>query len=368
MASEPFALQRALDRIAAGGLVVLAADDDPAGEAVLAGRADLISAEAMAFVVRHTSGLVCVAMDPARLDALRLGPMVADPTHPMGMIVAVSVDAADTSTGMSAAERARTANLLAAPDAVAGDFRRPGHVFPLRIAPGGVIELPGYAEAAADLARLSGGPAAGVLCGLASEDRVRMSRLEEAADFARANDLPVVTIAELVAHRRRSERTLERAASAWLPTPLGTFRCVGYEPRDHRATGPLALVHGEVAGEEPVLVAVHRQHLLGELFGVAGGGEELDATLQALVGAGAGVLVYLRGGQDSGHALVRELVDRRPGDRRPALAPAGPSDDTGIAAQVLADLGVRRIRLLDADADPALEGFGIELVSGRRAA
>jgi 3,4-dihydroxy 2-butanone 4-phosphate synthase/GTP cyclohydrolase II len=367
------AIEDALDALAAGRPVVVVDDEHRENEGDLIMAASAATAEWLAFFLEHTSGVFCVALPGERTEALGLDLMVAAGSDRNGTAFTVSVDAREgTTTGISAEERARTVRLLADPAAAPGDLTRPGHVFPLRARDGGVLTRAGHTEAAVDLAVLAGCAPAGLLCEVTSADRRGMARLPELRTLADAYGLHLVSIADLVRHRSAGERLVARFAEARMPTRHGVFRCVAWRSMLD-GTEHLALVMGEVRGGEPVLVRVHSECLTGDVLGSlrCDCGEQLDASLAKIGEEGRGVVVYLRGhegrGIGLGHKLRayglqdagRDTVDANTDQGLPV-----DSRDYGTGAQILASLGVRRLRLLTNN--PAkytgLRGYGLEIV------
>ncbi|MEM9042002.1 MAG: bifunctional 3,4-dihydroxy-2-butanone-4-phosphate synthase/GTP cyclohydrolase II [Actinomycetota bacterium] len=366
-------IDRAIDAIARGGIVVVADDEDRENEGDLIMAADAATPEAIAFFVRHTSGVICIGLTPERCDDLALRQMVppAENDETLRTAYTVSVDVRDgTTTGISAADRALTLRALADPDRSGGAFQRPGHVFPLRARPGGVLKRAGHTEAAVDLASLAGRGPAGVLCELVIDDG-RMMRGDDLRTFADEHGLPLISIADLVRHRRRTERLVDRAASARLPTRRGEFTCHSYESTLDGQTH-LAYSMGDVADGEPVLVRVHSECLTGDVFGSVkcDCGPQLDEAMRRIADEGRGVLVYLRGHEGRGIGITHKL--RAYGlqdhgldtvDANLALGLAVDTREYGIGAQILSDLGVRRIRLMTNN--PAkyggLDGYGLTI-------
>ncbi|KAI7846080.1 hypothetical protein COHA_000446 [Chlorella ohadii] len=352
-------IPEALAAMAAGELVVVLDDEDRENEGDLICAADRVTPAAMAFMVRYTSGVVCVGMSGAELDRLRIPLMVSSAENEEAMYTAftVTVDLRHgTSTGISAADRAATLRALADPEAQPSDFKRPGHIFPLRAREGGVLRRPGHTEASVDLCRLAGCAPAGVLCEIVNDDGT-MARTPELLAFAEQHNLKCITIADLVRYRLKHDPLVELSYATQLRTRYGTF-----EARAYRSlldgTEHLALVHGDVAGGAGVLARVHSESMLGDLLGAerCDSGSQLDASLRAIVAAGAGVLVYLRGQQGRGLGLAEELEAYARADASPAAcaSPAALEDgafpvdarDYGVAAHILRDLGVGSIALL----------------------
>ena len=372
-------VERAITDIKAGKAVVVIDDEDRENEGDLIFAAELATPELVAFMVRYTSGYICVPMTEAEADRLDLPPMYRINQDRRGTAYAVTVDAREgVSTGISAGDRAHTIRLLADPAATAVDFTRPGHVVPLRAKDGGVLRRPGHTEAAVDLARLAGLQPAGVLCEIVSEkDPAGMARAEELRVFADEHDLALISIADLIAYRRRFEKLVERVASARVPLRYGEFTAVGYsssyDNREH-----VAFVFGDIGDGEDVLVRVHSECLTGDVFGSlrCDCGPQLDAALAAVAREGRGVVLYVRGHEGRGIGLLHKLqayqLQDAGSDTLDANLELGlPADarDYGTGAQILVDLGVRSMRLLSNN--PAkragLEGYGLRIV-GRAAA
>jgi 3,4-dihydroxy 2-butanone 4-phosphate synthase / GTP cyclohydrolase II len=300
-------IPEAIAAIRRGELVLVVDDHDRENEGDLVMAAAHVTPEAVNFMVTQGRGLVCLALTPERCDDLDLGPMVPENAGREETAFTVSIDFEEPgSTGISAADRARTIAHALDVAARPADFRRPGHVFPLRARAGGVLERPGHTEAAVDLARLAGLAPAGVICEVMSADGT-MARLPELLDLADTHGLHLVTIADLIEYRRRTELLVERVADAVLPTPYGDARALGFV--DHAGREHLALCFGDVEGSHGALVRVHSECLTGDVFGSlrCDCGEQLDAALRAIAGAGRGVVVYTRGHEGRGIGLVDKL-------------------------------------------------------------
>ncbi|RIJ70881.1 bifunctional 3,4-dihydroxy-2-butanone-4-phosphate synthase/GTP cyclohydrolase II [Nakamurella silvestris] len=365
-------IDRAIADIAAGKAVVVVDDEDRENEGDLIFAAELATPELVAFMVRYSSGVICVPMEGADCDRLDLPPMVRVNTDPKGTAYTVSVDVKEgVTTGISAKERAMTIRALAAVDTESGDFSRPGHVFPLRAREGGVLTRPGHTEAAVDLAKLAGLRPAGAIGEIVNDDG-SMSRLPQLRVFAAEHGLALITIADLIAYRGRTEIQVDRVADARLPLPNGEFRAIGYL---HKITGKelIALVHGDIGDGENILVRVHSECLTGDVLGSlrCDCGPQLHAALDAVVAEGRGVVLYIRGHEGRGIGLLQKLRAYELQDQGADTVDANlnlglPADarNYGAGAQVLADLGIRSMRLLTNN--PAkragLEGYGLRIV------
>jgi 3,4-dihydroxy 2-butanone 4-phosphate synthase/GTP cyclohydrolase II len=345
----------AIRAIGRGEAVVVTDDERRENEGDLIMAAEAVTTDALAFFLAHTSGLICAPLTGERLDALELPPMVRDNRDAQRTAFSLSVDlASGITTGISASDRARTVRALADPHAVASDFVRPGHIFPLRSRPSGVLERPGHTEAGVDLARLAGLEPAAIICEVVTRDRRDMARRPELEALARAHGMPMISIAELARHRRRSERLVDKVAEAPVPTPHGTFICQAWRSLvdgvDH-----IAFVRGDVSGREPVLVRLHSECLTGDVFGSrrCDCGSQLADALDAIDEAGRGVLVYLRGHEGRGIGIASKLDAYRLQDGGHDTVDANlhlglPVDDReyGTGAQILSALGVERVRLI----------------------
>ncbi|MGP4111697.1 bifunctional 3,4-dihydroxy-2-butanone-4-phosphate synthase/GTP cyclohydrolase II [Streptomyces sp. 4N509B] len=355
-------VERAVADIARGRPVVVvdSASRENEGDLVIA--AELITPEIVAFMMSQCRGLICAPMAPEDLDRLELPQMVQQNTEAMATAFTVSVDAAPShgvTTGISAADRAATLRLLADPDATPGDFSRPGHVFPLRAQPGGVLTRPGHTEAAVDLTRMAGLRPAGVVVEIAAEDGT-MLRLPELTTFARRHGLALISIEQLIAHRRENGEApvdspaVRREASTVLPTSHGEFVAHGYRVATD-GVEHVALVAGDLGDGEDVLVRVHSECLTGDVFGSrrCDCGPQLAASLERVRDEGRGVVLYLRGHEGRGIGLLSKLrayeLQERGRDTLDANLELGlPADarDYAAGARILIDLGVRSVRLM----------------------
>ena len=364
-------VERAIADIAAGKAVVVVDDEDRENEGDIIFAAAKATPELMAFTIRHSSGVVCVPMPAAMLDRLEIPLMTPHNRDRMRTQFTISVDARDgVTTGISAADRAHTARVLADSATEPWEVTRPGHIFPLRYHEGGVLSRRGHTEAAVDLARLAGLTPAGVLVEVVN-DHGTMKRAPELRAFADEHGLAMISIEDLVRYRHRTETLVRRVAETLLPTQHGAFTAYGYrstiDDSEH-----LALVYGDVSGPEPVLTRVHSECLTGDVFGSqrCDCGPQLDEALARVVAAGRGVVVYLRGHEGRGIGLVAKLQayalqddGRDTVDANLDLGLPADARHYGAASQVLRDLGVTRVRLLtnNPDKSDSLEDFGVQV-------
>ncbi len=358
-------IEEIIEEIRAGRMVVIMDDEDRENEGDLVMAAARVRPEDINFMARYGRGLICLTLTRERCQRLRLPLMVRSTDSEHATNFTVSIEAArGVTTGISAADRAATIQAAVAPDARPEDLVQPGHVFPLMAQPGGVLARAGHTEAGCDLARLAGYEPAAVIVEILNEDG-SMARRPELEAFARRHGLRIGTVADLIRYRMAHEQTIEEVAASEVATAHGPFRLKAY--RDH-ATGQvhLALVRGEVGGGEPVLVRVHVEDELEDLFGIVQGSRtwSLRAAMQRIAAEGRGVIVVLRGREDPQQLVQRIGALERP---RPAARPTAPAAKElrsyGVGAQILVALGVRRMRVLGSPHKlHALSGFGLDIL------
>jgi 3,4-dihydroxy 2-butanone 4-phosphate synthase/GTP cyclohydrolase II len=367
-------VEQAIAAIGRGDMVVVVDDEDRENEGDLIMAAEAATPDAIAFFLAHTSGVICVPITPERADALELPLMVSQNTESQRTAFTVSVDARrGTTTGISAEDRATTIRALIDPRTRAADLNRPGHIFPLRARPGGVLKRAGHTEATIDLCRAAGLQPAGVLCEIITDDKASMARLPDLERFAREHGLLLVSIADIIRYRRRKEMLVRRIAGPTrIPTEYGDFVGYAYESvldgEQH-----MAVVRGEVAGRADVLVRVHSECLTGDVFGSlrCDCGNQLSKAMRLIAEEECGVVVYLRGHEGRGIGLAHKLAAYNLQDQGHDTVDANlelglPVDNReyGIGAQILVDLGVTTMRLMTNSEQKfgGLEGFGLEIV------
>jgi 3,4-dihydroxy 2-butanone 4-phosphate synthase/GTP cyclohydrolase II len=363
-------IPEAIEDIKAGRFVIVVDDEDRENEGDFIMAAEKVTPEAINFMAVHGRGLICMPMTGERLEALRIPMMASNNTSRFGTAFTVSVEAKfGTSTGISAADRATTVKALIDPKTRPEDLVMPGHMFPLRARDGGVLVRAGQTEATVDLARLAGLFPAGVCCEIMNEDGT-MARLPQLEVIAKKLDVKIVSVADLIAYRYRHERLVQRVAEAKLPTPFGDFKVIAYksstDPDEH-----LAMVMGDVATDDPVLVRVHSQCLTGDVFHSlrCDCGEQIEIAMKRIAAEGRGVVLYMRQeGRGIGihnkikaYALQDEGLDTVEANISLGFKPD--QRDYGVGAQILADLGVRNMRLMTNNPKKmsGLESFGLKI-------
>ena len=361
-----------IDVVGSGGMVIMVDDEDRENEGDLIVAAEKATASQVGFILRHTSGIICMPVIGERLDELELPMMVARNTDVRRTAFTVSIDARDgTTTGISAEDRWKTIQAVVDPETKPDDLARPGHMYPLRYEPGGVLRRAGHTEAAVDLAELAGLYPAGVLAEVMNDDGT-VARLPDLERFADEHGLLIGTIADLIAHRRSNEKLIERVVEARIPTDYGTFTAVGFrslvDDRQH-----IALVMGDIGDGENVLTRVHSECLTGDVFGSlrCDCGDQLDTALARIGVEGRGVVLYIRGHEGRGIGLLHKLAAYRLQDEGLDTVDANvnlglPVDarDYGIGAQILFDLGIRSMRLMTNNPTKrvGIEGYGLSIL------
>jgi 3,4-dihydroxy 2-butanone 4-phosphate synthase/GTP cyclohydrolase II len=375
-ASSPFTdVPGALEEIRAGRMIVVVDDEDRENEGDLTLAAEFVTPEAINFMAKFGRGLICLTLTEERADHLRLGPMTQQNSSRFGTAFTETIEAREgVTTGISAADRAHTIKVAIDAGSAAHDLARPGHIFPLRARRGGVLVRAGQTEASVDLSRLAGLIPAGVICEIMNDDGT-MARVPDLTKFCAEHGMKMLTVAELIRYRLQNERYIFRVAESLLPTPDGEFRVIAYESEVNGGESHLALVRGDVdKGDEPVLVRVHSHCLAGDVFGssICDCNHLIRQSLKQIAEAGRGSLVYLHN-TSTGFEIDRTTQPHRILFHREARPhPDDRHDDrhqrilrqVGLGGQILADLGIRKIRLLSNTPThvPALQGFNVEIV------
>jgi len=373
VAKPPFTdVPGALEDFKAGRMIVVVDDEDRENEGDLTLAAEFVTPEAINFMAKHGRGLICLTLTEERADYLRLGPMTQQNSSRFGTAFTETIEAREgVTTGISAHDRAHTIKVAIDPTSTANDLARPGHIFPLRARKGGVLVRAGQTEASVDLARMSGLIPAGVICEIMKDDGT-MARVPDLIEFCNQHGMKMLTVAELIRYRLQNERYIVRVAESEMPTPYGDFRMIAYESEVNGGESHVALVKGDVSqGEESVLVRVHSHCLAGDIFGttLCDCHSIMQRSLKAIADEGRGALIYLHN-TSRGFDIDRTLTPHRIILHREARAREHHDDrhqrtlrQVGLGGQILADLGIHKVRLLSNTPThvPALQGFDVEI-------
>ncbi len=363
-------IEDAIEDIRNGKMIIIVDAPDRENEGDLCMAAEFVTADDINFMATHARGLVCLTLTPERCDELKLQPMVAHNVTTYETAFTVTIEAREgITTGISAADRAHTCRVAVDPTKGAGDIQMPGHIFPLRARPGGVLERTGQTEASVDIARLAGCTPAGVICEVMNPDGT-MARVGDLATFSAEHDIKIITVADMIEYRSRTEKLVERVAEVSLPTAYGEFQAIGYRETLHDKQH-LAMIYGDVDGKDDVLVRVHSECLTGDVFGSmrCDCGEQLHMAMQQVVQTGSGVVLYMAQ-EGRGIGLLNKLrayeLQERGRDTVEANLELGFMDDQreyGIGAQILVDLGLSTIKILTNNPRKiiGLEGYGLEV-------